>query len=108
MNISEEALNLTRQMVNETLAKNLRLATVASLITGGDVPSQGHSDMVSSVVLNSMRDFQQEVAAYNLKLATLAAILTGNTPPGHTGHTVQVDGGPNTIKPPVASGPHDF
>jgi hypothetical protein len=73
------------------------------------ISATGHTEFVSEGVLTLMRQFQKEVAAYNLKLANLAAVLTGGGN-SHTtpGHTVQVDGGPNTIKPPVATGPHDF
>jgi hypothetical protein len=103
MNISEEALTLMRQSVKATLAENLKLAGLASVLTGNN---EGHSELVvSENVLTSMRQFQKDVAAYNLRLANLAAVLTGS---GTAGHTVQVDGGPNTIKPPVGSGPHDF
>jgi hypothetical protein len=111
MNISEEALTLMRQAVKDTLAENLKLAGLAAVLTGNDVPTQGHTELLSEGVLTLMRQFQKEVAAYNLKLANLAAVLTGDGPPNsHTtpGHSVQVDGGRNTIKPPVASGPHDF
>jgi hypothetical protein len=103
MDISQEALTLMRQSVQATLAENLKMAGLASVLTGNN---EVHSDLVVPAdVLTSMRGFQQDVAAYNLKLAKLAAVLTGAGTPSHT---VQVDGGPNTIKPPVGTGPHDL
>lgn len=63
MNISEEALTLMRQMLKATYAENLKLAGLASVLTGNDVPTQGHTEMVSEDVLTSMRQFQKAVAA---------------------------------------------
>lgn len=112
MNIQEEALTLMRQMMDETMAANLKMAALASLLTSGVLPhgQQGEEFAISAEAEGLARQFIAGVVAQNLKMAALAAALTGVGVPGRgddTPRTVQhVDGGPNVIKPPVGSGPH--
>ncbi len=114
MNNSQEALTLMRQMMAETMAANLKMAGLASLLTSGVAPPHGHPGeelaIASPEAEGLAHQFIAGALAQNLKMAALAAALTGIGAPGSgngTSRTVQhVDGGPNVIKPPVGSGPH--
>jgi hypothetical protein len=115
MNIPQEALTLMRQTVDETMAANLKMAALASLLTSGDLPPSQHGEELaisSSEAEGLARQFIAGTIAQNLQMAAFAAALTGVAAPG-SGHNTprfvqQVDGGPNVIKPPVGTGPHDL
>jgi hypothetical protein len=106
MNASQEALTQMHQIIKETMASNLKMAALASLLTGGAKPELALS-ISSNEAEGLARQIMNESLAQNLKLAALAGILTGDDQGAP--RTVQhVDGGPNSIKPPPGTGVHGY